>query len=376
MEPGANHDSPVRRETTPKVLKRCGPTAVSIGRPPCSRDQTQPDRGQKESTLEPPCRSDLAASTEYALPTTPPQLSANITTVPTGQLFLFDPQSDALKALQIALENLDPAQSSARLGDLRSQWPDCPLDWEEDLLALLPDLVAEPMEVEPAVARWADFAALPLTEKLGSSRLNRLQSRFFLLVLDRNHLPSRRPRTAEGRSVGWLCWKAGRLADAKKLLTQEIQRHGDAPSTRLCLGNCHFANGDPAAARINYREALLMGGAIDLEELADRELAKFLASSRRELGEWSVIEACVEGVLPPARMTSREEMDQFLLRSSPQSAGAPQPTPQRRFHRCLTISLNRHFTDSPTLLEARLTMRTLHPRLHARHMQLLEERQS
>lgn len=291
------------------------------------------------------------------------------------QLNLFEAARMNHRALQMAIEKMDPRRAQDLLGRIPHQES---LDWELDALRFL-ETSTTPRDLDTGWRAW-----LRLKEESWFNHAPRPSALEFRKSFLRRLLaacPAQRKLlvTPAGLSVGHLLLLAGCPRQARRRLERELASNGDFAETRLHLAHAFHAMSMTAPARAHFREALLAGWErLDAESIPDAALLKHLLGA--DDPDWAVIEACLEGVLPVARFSSLEECRRFFdeeLQTALESAPPDDLVPRRRqFYLCLVVSANRRWADSQTLIRSRLRMKELHPRLHAAYMRSLETAQT
>jgi len=164
---------------------------------------------------------------------------------------------------------------------------------------------------------------------------------------------------------------------ARRCYQKEIQSYGDSWELRLRLGNCNWRAKCWAAARSNYRWAFLLGlprrcwmnQVHDSEpdtwarSIEDPDLIGILRTY--EDPDWSFSEACLDRILPGARLPGREEFEKMIL---PLREKTDSMSGDAKFCLYWMISENKVYCSDELLREVRLGMKALNPRLHGRYM--------
>ncbi len=288
------------------------------------------------------------------------------------QLNLFDVARQNLRAVQMALEQIMPEKASDLLKKILQ--PES-LTWEIQVLEFLQNHPV-PLDLDEGCRQWAEFRSASFYPLIPAYSAKEIQKGYFRRLLSEDGAPRGHLLTPGGHSLGHLNLMADYPEKARRCLEEELYRCGEKPSTRLQLANANYRTGEDAAAKVHVREALLQGwDRLDLESIPDPPLLQALRGA--DDPQWAVAEACIEGNLPVARFPSRSEyaespIDQRLSEDLEQPLPTAVAKKQRQFYRCLVASVNRRWMDPGRLIQARLRMKELHPRLHARHMNSLE----
>ncbi|MEE8587525.1 MAG: hypothetical protein V3T83_22025 [Acidobacteriota bacterium] len=288
------------------------------------------------------------------------------------QLNLFDAARQNLRALQMALEGIKPGRASELLQKILR--PES-LTWELQVLDFLQGNPF-PEDLDDGYRLWEEFRSASFYPQIPGYSAQEIQKSYFGRLLAASVAPRDLLVTPGGLSVGYLSLMADRPDRARRCLEEELSRYGDKPATRLHLALANFRMGEEAAAKVHFREALLQGwNRLDPESIPDPLLLRALRGA--DDPQWAVAEACIEGNLPIACFPSQPEfadspIDQRLSEDLQQPLPAGPAGKQRQFYRCLVASQNRRWMDEGRLIQARLRMKELHPRLHARHMKSLE----
>ena len=291
------------------------------------------------------------------------------------QLDLFSPQRLSLRSLQTAIEELDLSGAAEKLAEYQKVWGDDGLTWEPDVLIFFDGRLLS-LELDAAVVIWEEFTGNPVFSRLGPGERESIRRSYFSRFLQA--LPEDYGlRSPGGVSVGYLWFLAGRQDLASRLLEQEIGRYGDDTRTRIRLGNSHFAAGRIAVARDHYRDALLAGLPADCwEEISDPEVRRSISAAGD--GGWAAVEACLDGMFRVDRFSDTESMTAWMNRRwqpDPCDRGRSEPQDSSRFYVCLVLSANKPVCPELLLRDARLVMKKLNPRFHARYMAGLEDRE-
>ena len=290
------------------------------------------------------------------------------------QLNLFDAARLNLQALQMALERIRPGRASELLKKILR--PES-LTWEIQVLDFLQGNPL-PQDLDDGYRLWEEFRSASFYPLIPGYSAKEFQKGYFRRLLAASAAPEDLLITPGGLSVGHLNLMADQHDSARRCLEEELSRFGDSPARRLHLALANFRLGEEAAAKVHFREALLQGwNRLDPESIPDPILLRALRGA--DDPQWAVAEACIEGNLPIACFPSRPEfadspIDQRLSEDLDQPLPAAPAGKQRQFYRCLVASQNRRCMDEERLIQARLRMKKLHPRLHARYMKSLESK--
>lgn len=290
------------------------------------------------------------------------------------QLDLFDSARQSIRALQMALERIDLGKAAKLLRRVIHRES---LDWETAALDFLQHNRI-PRDLDAGCRLWEEFRSAPFFPRIPRFSAQEIRKSFFSRLLAANASQRHLLTTAEGISIGWLYLQAGYPGRARRSLEKELSHHGESPRRRLDLAHANLQLGETTAARVHFREALLLGwDRLDAESIPDPELLRFLRGA--DDPDWAVVEACLEGMLPIARFASRQafaaspyacQLEKDLYQAPPREPADM----QRHFHACLVASQNRRWLESDRLVQVRLRMKELHPRHYAAHMKSLETR--
>jgi len=287
------------------------------------------------------------------------------------QLALFRPPDLLLSELHLDLGRMDLKTAHACLVQYENSWGAVGLTWEPPFLDFW-TVNGPPADVDNGWSLWlklqgTDFwPRMPLSVRLG------FRTNYFQKILGLGE-DDGKTRTANGISKGYVHFLAGRLDSALALLQKEVADWPDDPLPHLYLGNAQSLLNDTCAARANYREALLKGlKRDDYSGILDVDVRAFLAQA--EATEWAVPEACINAVLPVARLRSRDSVGRFLQMHPwlTNTHSGPLPSPIRQFYACLVVSESRAVVPEDVLMKARLHMKFLNGRLHKVHMETLD----
>ncbi len=266
---------------------------------------------------------------------------------------------------------MDLKLAHACLAEYGNTWGDVGLTWEPPFLDFW-TVNGWPLDADQGWDLWLKLQGtgfwpqIPLSVQLG------FRTNYFQTILGLGQ-DNGEIRTPKGISRGYLHFLAGSLDSALGLLQREVKESNPDPLSYLYLGNTQFLLNDTCAARSNYREALVKGlKQAEYPEILDVDLRAFLAEV--EATEWAVIEACIKGILPVARLRSADSARSFLEKHSwlRSTDSRPLPSPVSQFYACLVISESRAVVPEETLMKARLHMKFLNGRLHKLHMDSLD----
>ncbi len=285
------------------------------------------------------------------------------------QGFLFVPEVMARTEMQDAIARLDFCGAARRLEEFQRVWPEARLTWEPELVRTGSKLAAKPLDLDSGYGAWqkleAQLNALPVPRSWTAT----LRRNFFSRLLAANRKLFEEPRTPAGRSLGDFYLLAEQPRNARRRYENEIRQIGDGWKVRLQLGNCDFRLGHRPVAHSNYHWSFLLG--LFEDDWTMIENAGFLARLRSaDEAEWAFPELCIAGGLPPARFSARDEFDAFKRKFAAAFIESPGP---RRFCLYWIVSENKPFCSDGELIDARMRLKTLHPRLHAQYMQRLAQ---
>ncbi|HSR68090.1 MAG TPA: hypothetical protein VLU25_09115 [Acidobacteriota bacterium] len=289
------------------------------------------------------------------------------------QLDLFDSSSMRVRALQMALEQIDPEVGQQRLESvLHPEY----LDWEPQALKFLHQHPI-PQDLDAGYRLWEKMQEEPFFSRLPDHSAREIRRNYFSRLLPSNGAAQEVLRSRQGLSMGYLMLLSGDAAQAAKLLEKELERFGETALLRLNLAHANWHCGRKQAARVHFRQALLLGwNRLDDESIPDATLLDALLDADDR--DWAVIQACVERVLPIARYLSRDEFrasEAFQRRREVEENPPEDLAGQRlQFHCCLVISENRRWAEHDLLVKARRRMKDLHSRLHFLYMRSLESK--
>ena len=285
------------------------------------------------------------------------------------QGLLFEPEVMARTELQDAIARLDFHCAVRRLEEFHRVWPEAKLTWEPELVRAGSRMAAKPMDLDSGYGAWQKMEARLNTLDVSRSWTASLRRNFFSRLLASNRKLFEEPRTAAGRSLGDFYLLAEQPRNARRRYENEIRQIGDGWKVRLQLGNCDFRLGHGPVANSNYHWSFLLG--LPEDGWALIEDPRFLARLHSaDEAEWAFPELCAAGELPPARFSSRGEFDGFKRKFGAAFVESPS---SRRFCLYWIVSENKPFCSDGELIDARMRLKTLHPRLHAQYMQRLAQ---
>jgi len=283
--------------------------------------------------------------------------------------FLFEPEAMARTELQDAIARLDFHSALRRMEEFQRVWPEAKLTWEPELVRAGSKVAAKPMDLDSGYGAWQKLEARLNTLDVSRSWTASLRQNFFSRLLAANRKLFEDLRTAAGRSVGDFYLLAEQPRNARRRYENEIQQIGDGWKVRLQLGNCDYRLGHGPVAHSNYHWSFLLG--LQEDGWARIEDSSFLARLRTaDEAEWAFPELCAAGQLPPARFSSCSEFDAFKRKFGAAFIESPSPL---RFCLYWVVSENKPFCSDGELINARMQLKTLHPRLHAQYMQRLAQ---
>ncbi|MFQ5928387.1 MAG: hypothetical protein ACE5MK_01720 [Acidobacteriota bacterium] len=231
-------------------------------------------------------------------------------------------------------------------------------------------------DLDMGCAVWGEFTSTLFFRRIPSNSAQQIKRNFFSRLLAANQLLFQELRTKKGKSIGYLNYLAGYFKRALRSLEKEIKFADNDPKVRLCMANCHFAQGNVLGARLNYREGLLKKlPPTSYREIEDTKVRTYLKN--RSDDKWAVVEACIDKLLPVAPFQSAGEFREFLSKQpsidSPLASDVQTEEPVRHFYCCLVISENKRFAENDLLVRSRKLMKSLHPELHRVYMEKLEQ---
>lgn len=285
------------------------------------------------------------------------------------QGFLFEPEAIARTELQDAIARLDFHAAARKLEEFHRAWPEAKLTWEPELVRAGSMLAAKPLNLDSGYQAWQKLEARMNGLDISRSWTASMQRNFFSRLLAANRSLFEGTNTAAGHSLGDFYLLAGQPRNARRRFETEIRQTGDGWKVRLQLGNCDFRLGHGPVAHSNYHWSFVLG--LPKDSWALVEDSGFLARLRAaEEAEWAFPELCTAGELLAARFSSRSDFNAFKLQFAAAITESPAP---RRFCLYWIISENKPFCSDSELLDARRQLKALHPRLHARYMQRLDQ---
>ena len=283
------------------------------------------------------------------------------------QGLLFEPQTLAQAELRQAIERLDFAAASLKLQEFRRIWPASGLAWEPELIRIGSKFARRRLDLDSGYSVWEKLESRLGALGVSRSHTGSMRRNFFSRLLAVNRRLFEELRTPAGRPLGDFYLLAEQPNNARRHYEKQIRQVGDGWELRLRLGNCDFRLGHARVARSNYHWAFVLGLPEHSWNLI--EDTGFLARLRdAEDPEWTFPEVCAAGELPPPRFSSSDQFKAFKSGFVPALGELCGP---RRFCLHWIISENKAFCSDSELIDARIQMKALNSRLHARYMQCL-----
>ncbi len=292
-----------------------------------------------------------------------------------GDLFV-QPRMDR-RAIQVALERLEIESARERIRKFTDRWPKHALSWEHDVLEFGHGLQNKAIDLDGGFAIWQRFQDQPFFGTIPENARRKIRRSYFRRLLAMNRKLFEEFRTPKGRSLGDFFMWADRLNGARRYWQKEIKLYGDSWNLRLRLGNCDLRMDRSIAARSNYRWSLLYGLPRDSwlndpqdpdfeawsRVVEDRELVQVLRDAEDPV--WAFSEACVDRFLPPSRFSDREDFEKSVLKLL---ENVESMSSDAKFCLYWMISENPVFCSDELVINARIRMKSLNPRLHRRYM--------